>query len=313
MKCAGSVSSFGSERTRELQEVAHDVLETLDLVRDDGGVFLARARFGELRAQREKPQFDRGERIADFVRHAGGEHAEGGEFFLPRRALVRLDELAAQWRDETPVNEDARSRAEREQPGERAEDDRLEPAKGLPQLFAPLPARLAVCRRESRAEIEQRLRGLRRFFERVEDEAEIVGLLGRGDDVSRRGEEDIVGAIDLREHFALGWRGERGLALIEPLVELQALLLEALALDCRLARPEADQRVIHAEDLCLENVGDMEAAELFLVNVPRQFLELPPARARCPRDDRRHDDDGGGQREQARADGGTIGHCGLVS
>ena len=67
---------FGLRWARELEEVAHEMFEPVNLVTNNLKVFVF-GRAGLVAVlQRKEPNLDGGERIANFMSNAGGKHAQ---------------------------------------------------------------------------------------------------------------------------------------------------------------------------------------------------------------------------------------------
>ena len=86
-------------RAGEEEEVAHDAIEAVDLVVDDRRVLQSGCVRFELSAEGEGSRFKRGERVANFVCHSGGEDPERCELFVTLSERLGLDELRAKRRD----------------------------------------------------------------------------------------------------------------------------------------------------------------------------------------------------------------------
>ena len=84
---------LGIARTCELEEVAHEVFQPVNLVPNHLKVFVF-GRAGFVTAlEGEQPNFDGGERIANFVGDAGGKNAERRELFLTLDDCPTLGEI----------------------------------------------------------------------------------------------------------------------------------------------------------------------------------------------------------------------------
>ena len=71
----------------------------------------------------KQARFDGGERIADFVGHARGEHTQRRQLLLPLNDGVALDQLQAQGHDHFPIHDGGERHHENEQDQERAENE----------------------------------------------------------------------------------------------------------------------------------------------------------------------------------------------
>ena len=127
-RSAGTLARSGSDGRANRQEIVHDPFQpqNFPLHEFDVGVF----RGGGLKffLLDEQGGFDGGERVADFMGDAGGEHAEGGQFFMALDQRLAFPQFDLQRGDQMPVNAEREPRAEDEQQPE--EDEDREPELG---------------------------------------------------------------------------------------------------------------------------------------------------------------------------------------
>ena len=110
-------------RAGELKHVFDDPFQAVDFLADHDRVVVRRRSGFERFLLGEKPGLDGGERITDFMRHAGGEHAQRRQFLLALNDRVAFDQLHAQRHDHFPIDHDRERRHEDEQKKESAEDE----------------------------------------------------------------------------------------------------------------------------------------------------------------------------------------------
>src|ERR1043165_9795766 len=110
-----------------MEEVINDALKPEDFALDHLGVVEFLCANDELFLLQEKCSLDGGERIADLMRHAGGEHAERGKLFRAFNQLLAFDEAATHRRDHVAVDNpsERESKNEKQPQGDQRGDTHL--------------------------------------------------------------------------------------------------------------------------------------------------------------------------------------------
>lgn len=125
----GDGAGFGG--ACEMEHFAHDAIEALDFLVDDGGVFVFGGAADEGAFETVEAHIDGGERIANLVGDPGGEGAEGSEFFLAFDDGLAFDELSAERGDFDAIDQIGGSNAEDEDEDDQGDEEALGAAEGL--------------------------------------------------------------------------------------------------------------------------------------------------------------------------------------
>ena len=115
----------------EEQDIFDDAFEPADFVGDDLGVGVFRGAGRQMLLLEEEPGLDGGERVADFVGDAGGQHAEGSELFLALQQRLAFHQLDPQRRDQLAIDHHGQSPARQQQQDQRSEQNPAQVREGL--------------------------------------------------------------------------------------------------------------------------------------------------------------------------------------
>ena len=267
---------------RKTEHFLHDAFEAGDFAADDFGVLAGQERRVQVLVERVEAGLDGGKRVADFVRDAGGERAERGEFFLFFQDGLALHEFGAQRSYLVAVEDDAERRHEREHESHAAKEERAEVGQRMVRVAEKGFLRHAMRVGQLSAELEQALRLALEFVEL----REALGGDERGLPVRMHlpagGHVAVVGVVELLEQLALAAGGElRGfvearVVLVNPAVEVRAGLLELRP--CRRFAPRgvAHHGVVEVEEALLKFPGEAEAFEMAGGEFALQFRDATP-------------------------------------
>ena len=285
-----------------MEKVIHDPLQSQDFPFHEPGIGMFRGTGLKVFLLDEQGAFDGGQRIADFVGHAGGEQPQGGQLLVALHQGLAFHQFDAQRRDHVPVNHAGQRHAEHKQQPQRTEHQPAELRERLICVCEQLPARIIVGFAQSLAQIEEMLR--RRAERTKVSQRSALPAEGLQLHLQIPGDPHviIVSDINLLQRIPFLLRGQLGFLFVNPAIEFVAGFEEFVPDRRIVIRSVTLHRIVQFAERVAELIRDPEALEIHLAEPRAQLRRLPLRSQGRQQDQRAHQRHDQRERHQSEPD-----------